>query len=432
MGFLARAILALGIIQGQKGVYLGREFMLPPISSSPRRRLSVVLSSSAASRWESPSPPVSRHARGGGDDPGQPSFLRRREGREPLPHCPRAATVPDAARRLVAARGRRTSAPRMLRLVALADPDPVVLAAQSRRMADALWVVPIVIESTGYAGFVLGIVARDVAALLAPHSGCAMSCLARILHGVCCILAGESLYADIADIPPPLAFLLSFSRAWRADLLGMSRHLGWWARCWRPGPFWTWRVCCVVVPREAVILEAPSSRTQVPPGSSASTGASPFSWSSPGSLPMSSACPPRFPGGHGRAARRAQERLKVPPPPRVHDSRSRRTAAWETAALNPPSWTPWPLVAGSVPHASPVVLTFSGLPYQSSALSARPIPGMGWLGAVGDAGRRSLGAHGGAAAGHRGSRHSPAALSAMSQAIYTKLIVSAHIRSYKP
>ena len=123
---------------------------------------------------------------------------------------------------------------------------------------------------------------------------------------------------------------------------------------------------------------------------------------------------------------------EVPLPLRSHDGRSRRTAVWETAALNPPSWTPWPLVAGPVPHVSPVVLTFSGLPYRSSVLSARPIPGMGWLGAVRDAGRRSLGAHSGAAAGHRGGRHGPAALSAMGQAIYTKLIISAHIRSYKP
>jgi len=62
-------------------------------------------------------------------------------------------------------------APGTPRLVALADPDPVVPAAQSRRVAEALGVVPIVIEDGGHAGLVQAVAARDAVALLARAAG---------------------------------------------------------------------------------------------------------------------------------------------------------------------------------------------------------------------------------------------------------------------
>jgi len=61
--------------------------------------------------------------------------------------------------------------PGRLRLVALADPDPVVPASQSRRVAETLGVVPIVVQDGGHAGLVQAVVARDAVALLARAAG---------------------------------------------------------------------------------------------------------------------------------------------------------------------------------------------------------------------------------------------------------------------
>ena len=51
--------------------------------------------------------------------------------------------------------------------------------------------------------------------------------VAGILHIARRMLAGEALYVDIADVNPPLAFLLGLPPVWLADLLGMSPRLGW-------------------------------------------------------------------------------------------------------------------------------------------------------------------------------------------------------------
>lgn len=63
--------------------------------------------------------------------------------------------------------------------------------------------------------------------------------VAGILHVARRMLGGERLYADVADVNPPLAFLLSLPPVWLADLLGLAPRIPWAAAILAA---WAWAV----------------------------------------------------------------------------------------------------------------------------------------------------------------------------------------------
>jgi hypothetical protein len=63
--------------------------------------------------------------------------------------------------------------------------------------------------------------------------------VAGVMHFARRMLAGERLYEDLADVNPPLAFLLALPPVWLADLLGLSPRLTWAGAV---GAAWAWAV----------------------------------------------------------------------------------------------------------------------------------------------------------------------------------------------